>query len=59
MYRLYLVFRCLDDLVDDGEPDAADRVAAVAGWAAGRPGAPTREVAVLEDLVRTRLGAAG
>ena len=50
VYLLYLVFRTLDDLVDDGVPGAAARVAAVAAWAAGQQGARTREVAVLEDL---------
>ncbi len=28
VYCLYLVFRTLDDLVDEGEPAAADRIAA-------------------------------
>jgi len=51
VYLLYLVFRTLDDLVDDGMPDAAERVAAVADWAAGDDGERTREVLVLEDLV--------
>jgi 15-cis-phytoene synthase len=32
VYRLYLVFRTLDDLVDDGMPEAAARVAAVEAW---------------------------
>lgn len=50
VYLLYLVFRTLDDLVDDGMPEAAERVAAVADWAAGRPTAQTREVRVLDDL---------
>ena len=50
VYLLYLVFRTLDDLVDDGIPDAAARVAAVATWAAGEAGPRTREVAVLETL---------
>jgi 15-cis-phytoene synthase len=50
VYLLYLVFRTLDDLVDDGIPGAAAHVAAVAAWAAGEDGPRTREVAVLEDL---------
>ena len=50
VYLLYMVFRTLDDLVDDGRPEAAAHVEAAAAWAAGRPGAGTREVAVLEAL---------
>jgi len=50
VYLLYLVFRTLDDLVDERRPEAADRVEAVAAWAEGRPGARTREVAALEAL---------
>ncbi len=50
VYLLYVVFRALDDLVDDRRPEAAERVAAVEAWAAGRPGERTPEVAVLEDL---------
>jgi len=50
VYLLYLVFRTLDDLVDDGSPDAAGRVAAVRAWCDGAPGKPTREVAVLAEL---------
>ncbi len=40
VYLLYLVFRTLDDLVDEGMPDAAERVAAQlrrAGRAAAVP----------------------
>ena len=49
VYLLYLVFRTLDDLVDDGDPAASQRVAAVESWAHGRP--PTsREADVLEQL---------
>jgi 15-cis-phytoene synthase len=51
VYLLYLVFRTLDDLVDDGFPDAEERVAAVADWAEGLP-ARSPEVAILEDLTR-------
>jgi phytoene synthase len=50
VYLLYLVFRTLDDLVDEGRPEAADRVEAVASWAAGEPGEATREVAILRAL---------
>jgi phytoene synthase len=50
VYLLYLVFRTLDDLVDDGDPDAGARVEAVAAWAEGRSGAWTREVDVLNAL---------
>lgn len=50
VYLLYLVFRTLDDLVDAREPDARRRVAAVRAWAAREPVAPTREVAVLDEL---------
>ena len=38
VYLLYLVFRTLDDLVDDGMPEAAARIAAVEAWAAGEDG---------------------
>src|SRR3954470_24076476 len=50
VYLLYLVFRTVDDLVDDGQPDAATRVNAVAGWAQGGGSERTPEVAVLETL---------
>jgi len=50
VYLLYLVFRTLDDLVDDARPEAEGRVAAVEAWACGRVGARTREVQVLETL---------
>jgi phytoene synthase len=50
VYLLYLVFRTLDDLVDDDRPEAAERVEAVEAWAERRAGAHTREVAVLEEL---------
>ncbi|CAA9536412.1 MAG: Phytoene synthase [uncultured Solirubrobacteraceae bacterium] len=50
VYLLYLVFRTLDDVVDDGSPDAAGRVAAVRAWCDGAPGEHTREVAILTDL---------
>ena len=36
VYRLYLVFRTLDDLVDNGDARAPQRIAAVESWCAGR-----------------------
>ena len=50
VYLLYLVFRTLDDLVDEGFPEAAGRVEAAAAWAEGRPGPRTREVDLLDAL---------
>ena len=50
VYLLYLVFRTLDDLVDEQRAEAAERVGAVAAWAAGTAGARTDEVLILEDL---------
>jgi 15-cis-phytoene synthase len=50
VYLLYLVLRTLDDLVDEGRPEAAARVAAVDAWAQGRRGERTREVEVLAEL---------
>jgi 15-cis-phytoene synthase len=50
VYLLYLVFRTLDDLVDDGRSEASARVEAVAAWAEGRPGERTREVDMLAAL---------
>src|SRR5215213_4747682 len=52
VYRLYLVFRTLDDLVDDGHPHAEARVAAVEAWCDGARGRRTREVAMLAALDR-------
>jgi 15-cis-phytoene synthase len=49
VYRLYLVFRTLDDLVDDGEPDAVDRVGAVEAWCRGARAA-SPEAVLLADL---------
>ncbi len=51
VYRLYLVFRVLDDLVDLGIPSAEDRVAAVEAWCFA--GAVTsEETRILADLDR-------
>jgi phytoene synthase len=50
VYLLYLVFRSLDDLVDEGRTEAGARVEAVAAWAEGRAGERTREVDVLGAL---------
>jgi phytoene synthase len=50
VYLLYLVFRTLDDLVDEDDPGAEESVAAVEAWAAGDPAADSREVAILRDL---------
>jgi len=50
VYLLYLVFRTLDDLVDDDLAEAPARVAAVEAWAAGEPAELTPEVEVLIDL---------
>jgi 15-cis-phytoene synthase len=51
VYRLYLVFRTLDDLVDFGDPDADERVGLVEAWCDGAPPA-SREAELLEDLDR-------
>ena len=50
VYLLYLVFRTLDDLVDEGRLEAAARLAAVDAWAHGSGGQRTREVGVLQAL---------
>jgi phytoene synthase len=50
VYMLYLVFRTLDDAVDEGRPAAEARVRAVEAWAAGCPAAETPEVAALDRL---------
>jgi 15-cis-phytoene synthase len=52
VYLLYLVFRTLDDLVDEERAEAAERIAAVADWAHGLVGGRSPEVAVLEDLAQ-------
>jgi len=49
VYLLYLVFRTLDDLVDDGDPEAAAAVAAVEGWCE-TGSVTTRETVILADL---------
>jgi phytoene synthase len=55
VYRLYLVFRTLDDLVDERRPGALEAIEAVERWC--DTGAVTsRESALLDDLdVRYRL----
>jgi phytoene synthase len=53
VYLPYLIFRTLDDLVDDGAPAAVRRVAAVAAWA--RPAAG--ETPTLPELAGTAGGA--
>jgi phytoene desaturase len=50
VYLLYLLFRTLDDLVDEGAPDAARRVRAVAAWAGGHAGEATSETQLLVEL---------
>jgi phytoene synthase len=50
VYLLYLVFRTLDDLVDEVDPDAVERIGAVAAWAQGTPREHTPEVALLTEL---------
>jgi phytoene synthase len=49
VYRLYLVFRTLDDLVDEGRPEAAARIAGVEAWCRGGAAA-TAEAQILADL---------
>jgi phytoene synthase len=49
--RLYFAFRTLDNLVDDGMPEAESRVAAVEAWCDGRP-AESPEARIFDDLVR-------
>lgn len=50
VYLLYLVFRTLDDLVDEGRAEASERVDAVAAWASGEVAPETLEVRVLDEL---------
>ena len=54
VYRLYLVFRTIDDLVDTGAPEAAERVAALIAWSEGRAQAETPETSIL-DAVDSRV----
>ena len=49
VYLLYLVFRTLDDLVDFGEPEADERLAAVESWCEGGA-ARSRESLLLARL---------
>jgi phytoene synthase len=51
VYRLYLVFRTLDDLVDDGDPRAAERLTLVEAWCEDGVVA-SREARTLESLAR-------
>lgn len=51
VYRLYFVFRTLDDLVDTGDPAAAARIAAVEAWCGGGPPA-SAEARILDGLDR-------
>jgi phytoene synthase len=52
VYRLYLVFRTLDDLVDDGDPRALERIAAVEAWCEDGRDGHSRETLALTDLAR-------
>jgi phytoene synthase len=49
VYRLYLVFRTLDDAVDEAQPAAAMRVEAVERWARGGP-AESQEARLLSEV---------
>jgi phytoene synthase len=49
VYRLYLVFRTIDDLVDDRAAAAAERLDALEAWCRGGA-VESREAAVLADL---------
>lgn len=49
VHLLYLVFRTLDDLVDDGHPRAGERVEAVEAWCADGS-CDSREARLLADL---------
>ena len=51
VYRLYDVLRKLDDLVDEDQPEAAQRLDAVEAWTRGEP-ADTYETRILDDLVQ-------
>lgn len=47
---LYMVLRRIDDLVDRGDPLAAERIAAVESWVAGEGGEGGREERILSYL---------
>ncbi len=49
VYRLYMVLRTLDDLVDEDQPQAEERVEAVEHWAC-HESADTRETRILTEL---------
>ncbi len=51
VHRLYRVLRTLDDLVDEDDPRAAQRLQAVEHWARAEP-ADTPETQALADLAR-------
>jgi phytoene/squalene synthetase len=51
VYRLYDVLRKLDDLVDDEQPEAAQRLDAVEAWTRGEP-TDTYETHILTDLAQ-------
>jgi phytoene synthase len=51
VYRLYDVLRKLDDLVDDDQPEAAQRLDAVEAWTHGEP-ADTYETRILDELAQ-------
>jgi 15-cis-phytoene synthase len=51
VYRLYLVFRTLDDLVDEGDPRAWERVTLVEAWCADDV-VSSRETRILAELDR-------
>jgi phytoene synthase len=51
VYLLYLVFRTLDDLVDDADPRAGERIAAVEAWCQGALPS-SRETLLLADLAQ-------
>lgn len=54
VYLLYLVFRTIDDLVDDGSPEAEARVAAVTDWAeTGSRTSPEAAILARLDARRT------
>ena len=58
VHRLYTTLRTLDDLVDDDDPRAAQRVGAVERWARGEradtPDAPVERPDAQEDTPETR-----